>query len=300
MGLALALCLSSCSAVRGVFGSKNKDADAAPKFGVSKSATEGGAPDLASVPNTAPTPPSSKQEREKVVEGLIADREQARYTDQESRIAPINVRPLSEAAAAPDAQPAAPPGASAAPVQGVTRLQAEPGKGTTPTADQLAAQAEIPPPPPPPEDAAKPRFPSAAHSATAAVGPTSPAGAKGPDSGPRAYAALGVRSDGFRPLETYEKSTSTMMNRVASINFGINSRSLSPADRRIVSDVVKLAKTGKETFRVVGRSNDASEAAQTRSTAVARELQAQGISQDRIFVGTDSGPEGHVDVIMDQ
>lgn len=292
--------------MRSVFGSKassskdaqnaSSDEQAQPKFPVPKD-TGGGAPDLASVPTTAPTPPSTKQEREKVIEGLIADRERARYTDQESRNAPIDVRPLSEAAAEPDAVPAAPPQAVGAPVQPVTKLQTAPGKASAATADELAAQADIPPPPPPPSDTAGTRLPAVA--GPASVGPASPGGA-GMEPGPHPFAALGVRSDGFRPLDTYEKSSSTMMNRVASIDFDINSQSLAPADRRTISDAVKLAKGAKATFRVIGRSNDASQKAQDRATAVARELQANGISQDRIFVGTDSGSEGRVDVILDQ
>ena len=60
----------------------------APKFSAPKP-TGKGAPDLASVPDKAPKPPSSRQDREKVTEGLVADRDRARYTDQGGRSAPL-------------------------------------------------------------------------------------------------------------------------------------------------------------------------------------------------------------------
>jgi hypothetical protein len=299
--------LSACSTMHSIFGgghaAKSQDADdeTGPKFPEPRS-TGLGAPALSSVPTTTPTPPSTKQEQEKVIEGLVADRERAHYSNQESRVEPIDVRPLTQAQAEPDVAPAEPPKAKGAPVEPVTKLATAPESGTsTATADELAARADIPPPPPPPpSDAGRPRLPTGA--AAASVGPQVPEAAGGgqqASSGPRAYGALGVRSDGFRSLDAFQSSGGRAI-RAASLNFGINSRELSPADRRTLGDVAQMVKKDGGTLRVIGRSNDASEAAQTRATNTARELQRQGIAQDRIFVGTDSGSEGTVEVFLDK
>jgi hypothetical protein len=91
------------------------------------------------------------------------------------------------------------------------------------------------------------------------------------------------------------------VNRVATIDFGASRRELTAADRRALADAAQMAKSGegKATFRVIGRSDDASEISQARAVAVARQLQKDGIAQDRIFVGTDAGTDGTVDVILD-
>jgi hypothetical protein len=147
----------------------------------------------------------------------------------------------------------------------------------------------------------KPRLPNGASASS--VGPQAPQAAGGTaeasSSGPRAYGALGVRSDGFRSLDAFQSSGGRAI-RAASLSFGINSRDLTPADRRTLGDVAQMVKKDGGTLRVIGRSNDASEAAQARATNTARELQRQGIDQDRIFVGTDSGNEGVVDVMLDK
>lgn len=247
----------------------------APKFQKPKFTGEG-APDLASVPSDTPTPPSTKKEREKIIEGLVADRERARYTDQESRIQPVNVRPLTEAAAELDDTDSAPPQAKGAPVSPVTKMHVAPGKAAN--ADDLAKLAANAPPPPPP-----------------AVGPAGPEGATPSSSGPRAGGV--VRPDGFRELDTYGAKANR--HRVTFVDFGVNSTTLTPADERKVDDAAQLGKD-KGIFRVIGRSNDASQKSQQRATAVAHELQKAGIPQDRIYVGSDSGNEGLVDVMLDK
>jgi hypothetical protein len=248
-----------------------------PKF--KKPSVSGqGAPDLASVPENAPTAPSTKKEREKIVEGLVADRERAKYSNQESRIQPVNVRPLTEAAA--ETEGLSPSQAKGAPVGSVTKMQVEPGKAAS--ADDLAKLAANTPPPPPAPDMS--------------IGPAGPGGVTSGARVPQSTGGGVVRADGFRQLESY--GAGSTRGRIASIDFGINSVTLTAADRRRVSDAAQLGKD-KGTFRVVGRSNEASQKAQQRAVAVARELQNAGISQDRVYVGTDSGSEGTVDVMLD-
>jgi outer membrane protein OmpA-like peptidoglycan-associated protein len=279
----VALVLSSCSWFRSSHDDNPKGemrtAEGAPKFAKPRS-TGQGAPDLASVPSDVPTPPSAKRPKEKIIEGLIADRERAHYTDQESRIQPVNVRPLTEAAAEAGEQPEEPPQAKGAPVAPVTKMQTAPGKAAS--ADELAKIAANTPPPAP----------------EAGVGPVGPEGpvASGTAPGPRVTGGT-VRSDGFRALESYSNTSSR--NRVGYIDFGFNSVSLNASDRRKVDDAAALGKD-EGTFRVVSRSRDASQKAQQRATAVARELLAAGISQDRIFVGVDTGDEGIVEIMLDK
>jgi outer membrane protein OmpA-like peptidoglycan-associated protein len=286
-GLVLAFALSSCSWFRSSHEDNPKgemrtaEGAPTPKFAKPQS-TGQGAPDLASVPSDVPTPPSTKKEKEKIIEGLVADRERAHYTDQESRIQPVNVRPLTEAAAEAGEEPEAPPQAKGAPVAPVTKMQTAPGKAAS--ADDLAKMAANTPPPPPAPDMA--------------VGPVGPGGAVATGNAPGPRVAGGtVRSDGFRALESYSNTSSR--NRVGYINFGFNSVSLNAADRRKVDDAAALGKE-QGTFRVVSRSQDASQKAQQRATAVARELVGAGISQDRIFVGVDMGEEGVVEIMLDK
>jgi outer membrane protein OmpA-like peptidoglycan-associated protein len=254
-------------------------AEEPPKFETPKP-TGKGAPDLASVPSKPPEPPSSREERAKTTEGLIADRERARYSDQGGRTQPLTVRPLTEAAATPETEPAAPPKPDAARVQPVTRLgnQKPPQQGEgTPQKDEpsVAAAAQMAatatPPPPPPEMMAGPR----------------------PSGMPQA------RTDGFRALTAYQ-TTESAANQVATIDFSGTGTSITASGRRALSEAAKLGERTKGAFRVIGRAADPTNLAQERATAVARELQRLGVTQDRIYVGTDTGTDGRVDVILDQ
>lgn len=258
-----------------------------PKFSAPKPSGKG-APNLASVPSKAPTPPSSRQDRDKVTEGLIADRDNARYTDQGGRSNPVVVRPLSEAQAAPDVEPAAPPKPQAAQTGAVTRLGNQPAPSKT---DALAEQAKAPAPAAPKEASVA----SAAQMAATAKPPTPPAEA----AGPRPSTVPSARSDGFRPLGTYEATTS-VSNQVASVDFAGTGSAINAPGRRALSDAAELGKKSKGAFRVIARTSEATNLVQERATAVARELQRLGVAQDRIFVGSDAGQDGRVDVILDQ
>ncbi len=258
-----------------------------PKFTVPKPSGKS-APDLASVPTKAPKAPSSKQERDKVSEGLIADRDNARYTDQGGRSNPVVVRPLTEAQAAPDLEPAAPPKPQAAQAGAVTRLGNQPAPSK---ADALADKAKAPAPAAPKEASVA----SAAQIAATARPPVLPAEA----AGPRPSAVPAARSDGFRPLGTYEATTS-VSNQVASVDFAGTGSSINAPGRRALSDAAELGKKSKGAFRVIARTSESTNLVQERATAVARELQRLGVAQDRIFVGTDAGQDGRVDVILDQ
>jgi outer membrane protein OmpA-like peptidoglycan-associated protein len=258
-----------------------------PKFAAPQP-TGKGALALASVPGKAPTPPSTRQDREKVTEGLIADRDRARYTDQGGRTMPVVVRPLNEAQAAPDQESAAPPKPQVAQAGAVTRLGEQPAPGKPSSKTENAAKGD--------EAAKAATVAEAARMAATAKAPPPPAEMA---AGPRPSAVPAARNDGFRPLGTYEATTS-VSNQVASVDFSGTGTSITAAGRRALSEAAKLGERSKGAFRVIARTTEATNLVQERATAVARELQRLGVAQDRIFVGTDVGQEGRVDVILDQ
>lgn len=256
-----------------------------PRFKAPKP-TGKGAPSLASVPDKAPAPPSTRQDREKAMQGLIADRDRARYTDAGWRTQPVVVRPLTEAQAQPD-EPAAPPVPKAAATGAVTRLgnQAAPG----------AEAAKAPAPETQTASAATPGVEAAARLAATATPPSLPDAA-----GPRQSTMPTTRQDGFKALASFE-ANSSVANNVATLDFSGTGTSIPAAGRRALSEAAQIGERNKQgNFRVVGRAAQPNNVAQERATAVARELQRLGVAQDRIYVGTDTGPDGRVDVILDQ
>jgi hypothetical protein len=263
-----------------------------PKF-VAPKVTGKGAPSLASVPDKAPKAPTARQEREKLVEGLVADRERAHYTDSGGRTMPVAVRPLSEAAAQLDEEPAAPPTPKAAKVGTVTKLGTQPTPGkkaakeTREEKTAAATEGE-------PDAKAKASLDAAARLAATSSPPAMPA-----MEGPQPSSLPAVRSDGFRTLTAYQATTS-VSNLVASIDFSGKGVSITTVARKALSDAAQLGTRSKGAFRVIGRSAEPSNLVQDRATAVARELQRLGVTQDRIYVGTDAGQDGRVDVILDQ
>ena len=252
-----------------------------PRF-VAPQPTGQGAPSLASVPAQAPEVPSTRQDREKAMEGLIADRDRARYTDAGWRMQPVVVRPLTEAQAQPD-EPAAPPVPQAASAGAVTRL-----------GNQAAPAANAAPAAPGPQTASAPGVETAARIAATATPPALPEAA-----GPRPSNMPIARSDGFRALASFEANTS-VANQVATVDFSGTGASISAVGRQSLSEAAQLGQRSKGMFRVIGRAPEANNTAQERATAVARELQRLGVAQDRIYVGTDTGQDGRVDVILDQ
>src|SRR5262245_23490935 len=100
IGTAVVVLLAGCQSDKG------RDAKVDSKFPVPATAQQS-APDVNTVPTATPTPRSTAEEREKAIAGLVADRENARHSDQGARTVPVAVRPLSDTP--PPAQPAAPP-----------------------------------------------------------------------------------------------------------------------------------------------------------------------------------------------
>jgi outer membrane protein OmpA-like peptidoglycan-associated protein len=168
--LLLSFALSACSAI-------DSAVDTINPFSSSKPRAEGEFPKVSSVPNAPQA--NSASERREIVRGLVADRENARYSDEAVRREGNPTRPLAPPPAAqPTAQaPAAAPPAPAA-------IAAAPPRGAMPPAASVpvrgavsAAPVQEPPmaPPPPYEPSAVPAARAASAGAAPQAAPASSA-----------------------------------------------------------------------------------------------------------------------------
>jgi hypothetical protein len=106
MGLALAGCQTTERVVDGIFGGSEpaQTQQAAPE-----PAPTGAYPDLSQVP-AKPAPETTEEERRQIVDGLAADRERAKYSNEELRGGTDTGAPPAPAPSAPaPAAPTAPP-----------------------------------------------------------------------------------------------------------------------------------------------------------------------------------------------
>jgi hypothetical protein len=110
----------------------------APRFTVPSAAGQS-PPNVNTVPTTAPTPTSTKEERDEARKGLVADLANARHSEQGGRTQPVVVRPYVETASAP------------APAAATEPAPSEP----------LSDRLDTPPPPRPAEAGGAPAKPAA-------------------------------------------------------------------------------------------------------------------------------------------
>jgi hypothetical protein len=267
--------LSGCS------GGKDKPAPGAtaeaPKFPVPVSAAKS-APDLNSVPTETPTPPSTKDERSQVMAGLVADRANARHSDQPARTMPVAVRPLSDA-------PPPPPAAS---TTAVARLD------ETPPARPADAGSDTATPAPP---AVGPSGPSSRSVATLVgprrVAPTGPSSSDDDDSAPSGPGAAPARQpqlgNGYRTLAEFDSTIYGAGHLLATLDFPAGS--LSASERSELGSAATKQKETRGVVRVIGHGPTKTSSAD-RATTVARELERLGVPRDQIFTGSEtaSGP----------
>lgn len=231
-----------------------------------------GTPDINSVPTETPTPPSTPSARAQVLAGLVADRANARYSDQPARTMPVAVRPLS------DAPP--PPAASA---EAVAKLDdappARPAEAARPQADVIGPSGPAP------------------RSVAAMVGPrrVAPTGPAGDDdeapAGPGAptRASLPQTGNGFRTLTEFDSTIYGAGHLLATLDFPAGS--LSASERSELGGAADKQKQTRGVVRVIGHGPTKTSAAD-RATTVARELERLGVPRDQIFTGSEtaSGP----------
>lgn len=245
----------------------------APRFPEPTNSAQG-TPDINSVPTETPTPPSTKDERSQIMAGLVADRANARYSDQPARTMPVAVRPLSDA----------PPAVS---TTAVAKLDDAPP----------ARPAEAANPAPPQADAIGPSGP-APRSVAAMVGPrrVAPTGPgagdedNGAAAGPGATrASLPQTGTGFRTLTEFDSTIYGAGHLLATLDFPAGS--LSASERSELGAAAEKQKQTRGVVRVIGHGPTKTSSAD-RATTVARELERLGVPRDQIFTGSEtaSGP----------
>jgi outer membrane protein OmpA-like peptidoglycan-associated protein len=233
-------------------------------------------PSLTSVPSRPPA--GSPGVRDRVVEGLISDRNNARYTDEAIR--------LQGSTRAPDAS------------QQAARTPPEPPQVTPPSpAPTPSVTVTAPPPAPatPPQTASAP--PPAP--VTAPPAPARPVSAPPPAptrSGPEPSVVVdtsAINGGGYVPVSAQISREA----QVATIQFAHSSASLDARDRQVIAQVASAQRAGGEGVLVVGhassRTRQLSKARHevanfdvsfARANVVAQELIRAGVPADRVTV----------------
>ncbi len=273
-------------------------------------------PNIGTVPPRPATTPEA--ERQKMVQGLVADRADARYTDEtlrrlephpeaDSMPAATESATASRAATpAPAVQaPAAPPRA-APPAQSSLQPQQVPSSPPAPPAGYAQTPAVQSPPPPPPVTsmAPIPNPPLAGEAPEPAENPaagTAAANFGAPpadiDIAQNQYASAGPAGD--------VDGASGSSFRVATVLFGAGGTKLDAADERELRRVVRLFRRQGGTVKVVGHASSFTRnmapvrhqivnfsLSLERAQAVARALERMGVPTDAIEVAalSDSQP----------
>ena len=230
------------------------------KFKSTGSFAAKGTPDLNTVPTKVPTPPSSKEDRAKTIEGLIADRSNARYSEQGGRTQPVAVRPLVDT---PEA-----------------------------TKTDAVARLDAPPPERPPEPAMEPL--PVPVSVQTDVGPRSPGSTlrRGPSAGGETAVASNGGFTGsigvFRPLAEFQSAVYSKSNLAGTL--ALQGGNLNANDRNVLNTTARqqIDSRGKGVVRVIGHGTGGLE----RAVIAAKELQRLGVAPTNLYVGVDniSGP----------
>ncbi len=233
-----------------------------------------GTPDLNSVPTQAPVPSSTQAERDKIITGLIADRTNARYSEQGGRTQPVAVRPLVD-----------------------TPLIAKPAVALP----AAVARVNAPPPPRPAEAAAAPAAVIPAESIIDGnVGP------RAPGTAPRRSTAEGselamagggsiASPGGFRGLADFQAATYSRSNLAGTL--GMIGGNLTPNDRNVLNRTARdqIDSRGKGVIRVIGHGTGGLD----RALIAANELQRLGVARNNLYVGI-SAVAGPTEVFLDR
>jgi outer membrane protein OmpA-like peptidoglycan-associated protein len=264
--------------------------------------TTAGYPDLAAVPANSPSLGSSS-EREAATQGLIADRNQAQYTEQVRRRAPVAVRPLQDSESQPQALANdEPPPPQAAPVSEIS--QVDPAPRNRPS---LAERLGVAPPPPPPASAENAPSPPAVPPVPGGTGTLTPP--------PVSTASTTIIGGGggnssaqfdnlANALSSYDASAYRVSTHITTVTFPTGSSQMTAADRRVLDDVIKLRTQYNGAVRVIGHASSRTQdldplrhklanfrVSLNRANAVAAALMAKGLPADRLFVGAVSDNE---------
>ena len=305
-------------------GRKKDDAEVSPA-----PEADGEYPDLADVPEgaeatkAAEKAPEAQTEREKLASGLVADREKAKYTDEELRggkVAALSpprpqppAPPRSEEPVAPTAPEPVVPEASAAKVR-------PPVPAPAPVRAPASASGVTPASPPPSATPLTPQAPRSLPPRTAAAAPAQTATAYSSTTfQPSRAQPLPADLAASLPAGVAQRYQETLRQPVpgapaglpvapvpggrsggaayVSIPFASGSSQLSSGDQRTIAQVARAAKGGFSRIRVVGHASSSAasqsesqrllanwEVSQARATAVADELVRQGVDAARIVI----------------
>jgi len=306
-------------------GRKKDDAEVSPA-----PEADGEYPDLADVPEgaeatkAAEKAPEAQAQREQLASGLVADREQAKYTDEELRggkvaaLSPPRPQPPAPPRSEEPVAPAASePVVPQAPVAQVSPPAPAPVRAPAPT-------PALPPvsPPPPSAIPLTPQAPRSVPPRTAAAAPVQTATAYNTTTfQPSRAQPLPADLAASLPAGVAQRYQETLRQPVpgapaglpvapvlggrvggvggayVSIPFASGSSQLSSGDQRTIAQVARAAKGGFSRIRVVGHASSSAssqsesqrllanwEVSQARATAVADELVRQGVDVARIVI----------------
>lgn len=268
-------------------------------------------PNLATVPN-APSQATSTIDRDKLVQGLVADRANAKYNNEQlqagSQLAsiappppPVKLTPPGTPATAAVSPPSSP--AASAPLASTTTAAKARGPQQPPAESTLASptipttpQGQVPPPPPPTPEVARTSPPPA---------PTIPSAAPAaPPAAPQLTPPAGVRAGGQPSvaMRTPAKAQNPVSVSVGDVAFAQGSSDLAETQRSALAEIAGLYKQTGGDIRIVGHSepghsNDAIrqriaglDLALDRANAVAQALTKMGVPAHNIRV--EAAPVG--------
>ncbi|MEP4380215.1 MAG: OmpA family protein [Alphaproteobacteria bacterium] len=245
-------------------------------------------PSLTTVPARPQAPASTNRER--VVEGLISDRENARYTDEAIRLQGSTRAPAATQSAS---RPATVPDVVAAPAPATPAASPPPQPPVIP-----APQETVPAVPPAPTVTARPSLP-----------PAPPAPAAQPVIQPRPVAPSPQLASAQRPSVVVDTSAiggggyvpaSARVGRetqVATIQFNHSSARLSPRDQQIIATVASAQRSDDSDVLIVGHASSRTrqlpkarhevanfQVSFKRANAVAQALIRSGVPSNRVTV----------------
>lgn len=237
-------------------------------------------PSLTSVPSRPAA--GSASVRDRVVEGLISDRENARYTDEAIRLQG-STREVETPQAASAPEPVSPP--APAPVTAQIAV--------TPTPAPQAPSTQIAAPPPPPAPPARVSTPTVAAPQIASAPPVTPPQPSSVSGQSVVVDMSALDGGGYNPVSAQISPEA----QVATIQFGHSSSRLDARDQQVISTVATVARQNGGNILVVGHASSRTiqlpksthevanfQVSFARANAVAQALIRAGVSAERVTV----------------
>lgn len=253
-------------------------------------AEDSSTPSLTSVPSRPAA--GSDSVRNRVVEGLISDRDNARYTDEAIRLQG-STRPAeaSQAASRPP-EPAAPSTTTPAPTSSTAQVAVTPPPAPQITSTVIAAPT--PPPPAPARVSTPPAVTPRISAPQVASVPSAPAAPRA--SSPSQSVVVDMSAldgGGYNPVSAQISRDA----QVATIQFGHSSSRLDARDQQLIATVVSAHRQSGGNILVVGHASSRTiqlpksthevanfQVSFARANAVAQALIRNGVAPERVTV----------------